>query len=158
MHVVSNQQDEEKHCITKLAKCTIDTGNLQGNIVSRDFAEKVLGFPSSSFGELTKEEEIGGTGIMGEQHIPLSVIHLTWYHNNSTRVFRDMRFLVSPAPHCDLIIGAWSIQKDRILGVPCLTLTKPSDTLILANLPRHKGMFTITHVFLPHMVDRPPRR
>lgn len=158
MHVVSNQQDEEKHCITKLAKCTIDTGNLQGNIVSRDFAEKVLGFPSSSFGEFTKEEEIGGTSITGEQHIPLGVIHLTWYHNNSTRVFRDMRFLVSPAPHCDLIIGAWSIQKDRILGVPCLTLTRPSDTLILPNPPRHKGMFTITHVFLPHMVDRPPRR
>jgi len=98
--------------------------------------EKVLGFPSSTFEKLTKEEESGGIGITGEPHIPLGAIHLTWYHKNSTRVFRDMRFLVSPATQCDLIIGARSIQKDRILDVPCL-VTRPSiRAIILPNRPR----------------------
>jgi hypothetical protein len=58
-------------------KCTIDTGNLQGNMVSRDFVEKVPDLPSSSFEKLTKEEESRGTGITGEPHIPLGAIQLT---------------------------------------------------------------------------------
>jgi len=120
VHVVSNRQDIDKHPITKIAKCTIDTGNMQGNIVSREFLENVLGFPLSSFQKMTKEEERGGTSITGDLHIPQGAIYLTWYHKNSTRVFRDMRFLISLTQHCDLIIGARSIQKDGILNVPCL--------------------------------------
>jgi len=102
---------------------------MQGNIVSRKFVEKVLDFPQSTFLKLTEEEERGGTGINGDSHVPLGAINLTWYHNNSTRVFYDMRFLISPAQHCDLIIGAQSIQRDNILNVPCLMVDK--DDIIL---------------------------
>jgi hypothetical protein len=104
---------------------------MQGNIVSREFVEKVLEFPASSFRKLTKEEERGGTGITGESHIPQGAIYLTWYHKNSTRVFRDMRFLISPTQHCDLIIGARSIQKENILNVPCLMSGNQADIIIV---------------------------
>jgi hypothetical protein len=124
VHVVSNRQDTDKHPITKIAKCTIDTGNMQGNIVSRQFLEQVLEFPASSFIKLTEEEESGATGITGDSHIPQGAAYLTWYHKKSTRVFRDMRFLISSNEHCDLIIGAQSIQKDKILDVPCLMAKK----------------------------------
>jgi hypothetical protein len=77
VYVVSNPQNAEKHSIAKISKCTIDTGNLQGNMVSRDFVEKVPDLPSSSFEKLTKEEESRGTGITGEPHIPLGAIQLT---------------------------------------------------------------------------------
>jgi len=130
---------------------------MQGNIVSREFVEKVLGFPSSSFRKLTKEEESGGTGITGESHIPQGAINLTWYHNNSTRVFRDMRFLISPAQNCDLIIGAWSIQKDKILDVPCLAVKRPSHSHndpIIVNEPSSKGMFAIMYLLPPHKIDQ----
>ncbi|KAF8855596.1 hypothetical protein BDZ45DRAFT_501641 [Acephala macrosclerotiorum] len=106
--------------VPNVAKCTIDTGNLQGNIVSREFVEDVLGYSVTDFHKLTKEEERGGTAITGDLHMPQGAIYLTWYHRNSTRVFRNMRFLVSPYGGCDLIIGARSIKQDKILNVPCL--------------------------------------
>jgi hypothetical protein len=99
---------------------------MQGNIVSRDFVETVLGFPASSFTKLTKEEEMGGTGINGDSHIPQGAISLTWYHKNSTRVFRDMRFLVSPTQYCDIIIGARSIQTEKILSGALLAVRRGS--------------------------------
>jgi hypothetical protein len=117
---MSNRQDKDRHQITKIAKCTIDTGNMQGNVVSRDFVENVLEFPFTSFEKLTGDEQKGGTSITGDLHTPLGAIHLTWYYSSSTRVFRNMRFLISPAPHCDMIIGAQSIQREKILSMPCL--------------------------------------
>jgi hypothetical protein len=100
--------------------CTIDTGNMQGNIVSRKFVEDVLQYSESNFCELTTDEKKGGTGITGHTLIPDGAIYLTWYHQKSTRVFRNMRFLISPNPRCDLIIGARSIIKDKLLDVPNL--------------------------------------
>lgn len=130
VNVVSNRQDADKRPIIKIAKCTLDTGNMQGNIISREFVENVLELPASSFENLSKEEERGGTGITGASHIPQGVVHLTWYHKSSTRVFRDMRFLISATSHCDLIIGARSIQKENILSVPCLMVdSRPGITL-----------------------------
>jgi hypothetical protein len=131
-YVVSNEQDAEKRPTVKIAKCTIDTGSLQGNIVSRKLVE-ILGFSSSSFQELTEEEERGASGITGDPHTPLGAVYLTWYHNNSTRVFRDMRFLVSPSDSCDMIIGAWSIQKDKILDVPCLPVGPEANQSDIVN-------------------------
>jgi hypothetical protein len=120
--------------------------------------EKVLGFSPSSFEKLTKEEEAGATGITGEPHVPQGAIHLTWYHKNSTRIFRDMRFLISPARHCDLIIGAWSIQKDKILDVPCLAVgnDRPSQRSdpIGYHGPAHQGMCVVMYVPLSHKVDQ----
>ncbi|PMD62419.1 uncharacterized protein K444DRAFT_627355 [Hyaloscypha bicolor E] len=123
VYVLSTRQDKDKHHIAMEAKCTIDTGNMQGNIVSRKFIG-VLEYPESAFCPLTKEEEAGATSVTGHQLIPQGAIHLTWYHKKSTRVFRDMRFLISPNENFDLIIGAWSIQKDRILDVPNLMVDK----------------------------------
>jgi hypothetical protein len=119
VYVVSNRQDKDMHTIAKIAKCTIDTGNMQGNIISRDFVETVLEFPSTTFLHLTDEEKKGGISITGDLHTPQGAIHLTWYHSSSTRIFRKMRFLISPNPNCDMIIGAQSIQKEKILSVPC---------------------------------------
>lgn len=110
IYVDSNRQDTNRHPITKIATCTIDTSNMH-NIVSHEFVENVLEFPTSSFQKLTKAEEIGGTGIQG-------AIYLSWHHKN--RVFRDMRFLISLTPHYDLIIGARSIQHENLLEEPCL--------------------------------------
>ncbi|KAF4624148.1 hypothetical protein G7Y89_g14027 [Cudoniella acicularis] len=120
VYVLSTERDDQRHLIPKEAKCTIDTGNLQGNIVSRTFLVDVLGYSEANFHKLTKEEEDGGTGITGHKLIPDGAIYLTWYHGNSTRVFRDMRFLISEHPMYDLIIGARSIQKNKILDVPNL--------------------------------------
>ncbi|PMD67562.1 uncharacterized protein K444DRAFT_18037 [Hyaloscypha bicolor E] len=120
VHVLSTQKDKSRHFIPKEAKCTIDTGNLQGNLVSKTFVIDVLGYPESCFQPLTKVEEAGGTGVTGHKLIPQGAISLTWYHNNSTRVFRDMRFLISEHPMYDLIIGSQSIHQNRILDVPNL--------------------------------------
>jgi hypothetical protein len=118
--VLSTERDEHRHLIPKEAKCIIDSGNLQGNIVSRALLVDVLGYSEADFHELTKEEQSGGTGITGHKLIPKGAIHLTWYHSNSTRVFRDMRFLISEHPDYDLIIGARSIRENNILDVPNL--------------------------------------
>jgi len=120
VYVLSTESDEYRHLVPKEAKCTIDTGNLQGNIVSRAFLVDALGYSEADFHKLTKEEEDGGTGITGHKLIPDGAIHLTWYHGNSTRVFRDMRFLISEHPMYDLIIGARSIKENNILDVPNL--------------------------------------
>jgi hypothetical protein len=152
VHVVSNRQDKDRHQITKIAKCTIDTGNMQGNIVSRDFVENVLEFPFTSLEKLTGEEQKGGTSITGDLHTPLGAIHLTWYYSSSTRVFRNMRFLISPAPHCDMIIGAQSIQREKILSVPCL-MGGPVGDQEGAWLVKH-GMLFITHSLFPPTVDQ----
>jgi len=104
----------------KEAKCTIDTGNQQGNIVSRDFVLNVLQFPESHFKPLTEKEKRGGTGYTGHTMVPENAIYLTWYHKKSTRVFRNMRFLISPNQHCDLIIGVHSIRQHNLLSVPNL--------------------------------------
>lgn len=125
VYVLSTRKDTEKHQVPKEAKCTIDTGNMQGNIVSRTFVENVLEFSPANFSELTAAEKEGGTSVTGHTLIPDGAIYLTWYHKKSTRVFRNMRFLVSSSQHCDLIIGARSIQKDKLLTVPNLMVELP---------------------------------
>lgn len=120
VYVLSTERDEHRHLIAEQAKCTIDTGNLQGNIVSRAFLVDILGYSEANFHKLTKEEEDGGIGITGHKLVPEGAVYLTWYHSNSTRVFRNMRFLISENPMCDLVIGAHSIRKNNILDVPNL--------------------------------------
>lgn len=88
--------------------------------MSKTFVTDILGYPESSFQPLTKAEEAGGTGVTGHKLVPQAAISLTWYHSKSTRVFRDMRFLISEHPMYDLIIGSPSIHQNRILDVPNL--------------------------------------
>jgi hypothetical protein len=120
VYVLSSRKDTDKHDVPKEAKCTIDTGNQQGNIVSREFVLNVLQFPESNFKPLTEKEKRGGTGYTGHTMVPEHAIYLTWYHKKSTRVFRNMRFLISPNEHCDLIIGVQSIREHNLLSVPNL--------------------------------------
>jgi len=109
--VLSVERDADRHQVPKEGQCTIDTSNMQGNIASRAFVVNVLGYLESGFDKLTKAEE---------GHEFIGAIHLTWYHKSSTRVFRDMRFLISEHPMYDLIIGARSTQEQNILDVPNL--------------------------------------
>ncbi|PMD41909.1 hypothetical protein L207DRAFT_333477 [Hyaloscypha variabilis F] len=132
VYVLSTERDEHRHLIPKEAKGTIDTGNLQGNLVSRAFLVDVLRYSEADFHELTNEEKDGGTGITGHRLIPEGAISLTWYHSNSTRVFRDMRFLISEHPTYDLIIGAHSIRQNNILDVPNLMADQDPAGIILS--------------------------
>jgi hypothetical protein len=80
--------------------------------------EDVLGYSTSAFLELLDDEQRGGVGITGHTLIPEGAIYLTWYQKGSTRVFRNMRFLISPIAVCDLIIGAHSIIENNLLEIP----------------------------------------
>ncbi|KUJ08851.1 uncharacterized protein LY89DRAFT_676744 [Mollisia scopiformis] len=148
VYVLSRQKDESRHFIPKEAKCTIDTGNLQGNLVSRAFVTDVLGYSESHFQPLTKAEEVGGTGVTGHKLIPQGAISLTWYHSNSTRVFRDMRFLISEHPMYDLIIGSQSIHQNRILDVPNL-----GDDPHLVSNPVLGGKLASIQLLIPALID-----
>ncbi|RAL60734.1 hypothetical protein DID88_009840 [Monilinia fructigena] len=75
--VLSSRRDTDKQPVPKRAKCTIDTGNMQGNIVSREFVEKVLEYPESNFVPLTAEEKEGGFGVTGHKLVPQGAIYLT---------------------------------------------------------------------------------
>jgi hypothetical protein len=124
--VLSKQRDSDGHAVAQEAKCTLDTACHQGNLVSKEFVQTVLGFTETEFCSLTDNEKRGGTSATGHQLIPEGAIHLTWYHHNSTRVFRDMRFLVIGSSHYDIVIGARSIMKYNILGVPNLMVRSSS--------------------------------
>lgn len=123
VYVLPRDPERDQHYKGQLAKCTIDTGNHKGNIVSREFLVKTLGYEESDFLPLTELEK-SQPGISATQHILslLGAIHLAWYFDTSTQVYRDMRFLISPHSHCDLIIGARSIERHNMLGVPVLPL------------------------------------
>jgi hypothetical protein len=104
--------------ITKEARCIFDTGNLQGNIVSKDFLLNTLKYTARDFKALTEKEKLGGIGANGGKIIPEGAVYLTWYHASSTKVFRNMRFLVSPCTNFDLVIGARSIKTNDLLIEP----------------------------------------
>lgn len=81
--------------------------------------------------------------MTGHRLVPEGAIYLTWYHKKSTRVFHNMRFLISEQPMYDLIIGARSIQEHGIQDVPNL-MAKANDLLTgrtAIQNPRVRGMF-----------------
>lgn len=118
--VLTPQKNTDEGQARKIGRCTIDTGNTQGNIVSRRFVEKVLEYPKSSICELTPRERAGGLGVTGHKLMPEGAVYLTWYHKNSTMVFHDMRFLISGNSKIDLIIGARSCLEHGIQEAPNL--------------------------------------
>ena len=93
---------------------------MQGNIVSEEFVIKTLKYRKSDFLPLNDRERNGGIGMDGGTIIPEGAILLTWYSASSPKVFRDMRFLVSPFSNFDLVIGARAIQKHGICSAPNL--------------------------------------
>ncbi|TGO44443.1 hypothetical protein BCON_0517g00010 [Botryotinia convoluta] len=72
--VLSTRKDSDKQPVPKHAKCTIDTGNMQGNIVSRDFVQNVLEYSEANFVPLTAEEREGGFGITGDK-----LVSIEWF-------------------------------------------------------------------------------
>jgi hypothetical protein len=108
-------------------------------MVSKEFAQK-LGFTSADFKPPSFRERKGGMSATGHAHIPEGVIHLTWYHNSSPRLFRDMRFLVSPSEHFDIVIGATSILKYKLLSPPNLGLDGGGVTTVIPS----SGSFTLS--------------
>lgn len=99
------------------ARCMFDTGCIQGNLVSREFALE-LGYKESDFGPLSPREQNGGTSATGHAHMPVGVLHLTWYHNTSPRLYQGMRFLISPSQDYQLVIGARSILLHKLVSYP----------------------------------------
>lgn len=98
--------------------CTIDTGNIQGNFVSQKFLVEQLGVPPADFRPLTERERRGIIGTAQQGFIPQGAVYLTWYHSRSSRVYHNMRFLILPNVHADLVLGAHSIHKYNLLTVP----------------------------------------
>jgi hypothetical protein len=133
----SPRKDTDRVQMKRIGKCTIDTGNTQGNIVSRTFVEDVLEYPKSAIRELTEEEKEGGSGVTGHRLVPEGAIFLTWYHKKSTRVFHNMRFLISKHPWYDLIIGARSIQEHGIQDVPNLMAASTDLVRIGRTVPQN---------------------
>jgi len=101
-------------------RCILDTGCLQGNIISLTFANQ-LGY--TEFQPLKPREKGGGTVMNGQVHNVLGAIHISWYHSTSPKVFRDMRFLVSESASVDLLIGTHSIVRHRLISPPNLEVT-----------------------------------
>ncbi|PQE14315.1 hypothetical protein CJF30_00006904 [Rutstroemia sp. NJR-2017a BBW] len=118
--VLGAHKDENNQPIPKTAVCTIATGNMQGDIVSRDFLENQLGFQKSSFLELKGTEKRGAVGITGDIMLPKGAINLTWYQKKGSGDFRDMRFLIAPLSGTDIVIGAHSAWKYKLLTAPGL--------------------------------------
>lgn len=125
--VLSTEKTGRNLYVPKQAQCILDTGNLHGNTISKSFLINVLKYSEQSFQELTYEESHGGIGATGDKLLPEGAIYLTWYHASSATVYRDMRFLISPHAHCDLVVGACSIQEYNILSPPNLATLSNVD-------------------------------
>ncbi|KAI9643502.1 hypothetical protein NHQ30_008121 [Ciborinia camelliae] len=111
---VLSAKKNDKQLIAILANCTVDTGNILGNLVSKQFVESLLELNTKP---LTRKERHIAQSIT-EGPVPEYAVYLTWYHKHSTRVFHNMRFLVTNETPYDLVLGARSIQKDGIMLIP----------------------------------------
>jgi hypothetical protein len=108
-------------------RCTFDTGCLQGNIISLDFARR-LGF--TTFEELKPRERNGGITALGNTVKPEGAIRISWYHSTSSQVFKGMRFLVLANTQVDLLIGVHSILKYNLIQPPNFELQEEKTGVI----------------------------
>ena len=97
------------------ARCVLDTGSLQGNIISERLARRI-GF--IEYLPLKDGEEHGGKVVTGHIHQVKGAVRASWYHHTSPKVFVNMRFLVSESDGFDMLIGAASIYKEKMLPAP----------------------------------------
>ena len=118
IHALSTRKDEKDYHVPKLARCTLDTGNHQGNLVSKKFLMKDLEYSDSELLPLNPSEKNGGLSASNHQLVPEAAVVLTWYHPGGTRLFRNMRFLVMSNTQYDFVIGARSIAKHYLLSPP----------------------------------------
>jgi hypothetical protein len=130
---------------------------MQGNFVSRDFVLKTLGYSETNFRELTEKEK------RGHEMTPVGAIQLTWYHRNSTKVYRNMRFLVSADTPFDLIIGAPSVDEHDLLANKIFNSlqarkanSRLSRTASRSSVPFRIDMSHQTRRFLPEPTSEEP--
>ncbi|KAL1600682.1 hypothetical protein SLS60_007070 [Paraconiothyrium brasiliense] len=105
------------------ARCVLDTGCSQGNIISTKFARR-LGFTENDYQPLDHREDNGGMVATGEIHKVLGFVRVSWFSETSPKVFNTMRFLVSETAHVDLVVGTRSIIKEKIINPPNLMADK----------------------------------
>jgi hypothetical protein len=115
--VLSKEKDVYGRYIDKSVKCMIDTGNLQGNLVSKGLLTQHLRYRESDFLKLKKYER-EGVSPSGHLVVPEAAIKLDWYHPSSSVVYRGMRFLVVPSENCELVLCARTIDEHKILTPP----------------------------------------
>jgi len=118
--VLSKERNRLKNSIPKEAKCIIDTGNSQGNTVSKDFCLQTLKFTEADFKPLTISEKNEGFAMNGCSVTAVAAVELSWFHASGVKVFRDMRFLVLEETICDMTIGAETIAKYKLVNEPNL--------------------------------------
>lgn len=116
--VLSKEQNRLKNFIPKEAICIIDTGNSQGNTVSKDFCLQTLKFTEADFKPLTTSEQKDGFAMNSGSVTAVAAVELSWYRETGVKVFRDMRFLVLEETICDMTIGAKTIAKHKLLNEP----------------------------------------
>ncbi|KAH6674670.1 hypothetical protein B0J14DRAFT_19649 [Halenospora varia] len=115
-------------------RCLLDTGCLKGNLISKDFAER-LGFTSSDYMPLTQREKTGGVFGNGQTFVPVGALLLTWQNNYSIGIFRKMRFFVLDAldPQHELIIGARTIVDYNLLSALCMPIASNRGVTVISD-------------------------
>lgn len=113
VHVSPKVNSRDHHT----TRCLLDTGCLQGNIVSEHLVES-LGFTPSDYEPLSSMEKQGGQTMTGEACPVDGAILLSWHHNSSPVHYRQMRFLVSSRAQVDMIVGTRSIIKHNLMAPP----------------------------------------
>ena len=107
-----------------------------GNIVSLKFALK-LGYKKGEFKPLRTRERAGESSSGHPIH-PNGAILLSWYHSTSPQ-FSNMRFLVVEDYHFDLLIGAESMYRHKLLSPIIFTLQSKNGVSVVA---KTSGMFS----------------
>ena len=115
----------------------LDTGCLQGNIVSQEVVNS-LGFTKADYEPLSWKERQGGQSVTGELLTVDAAILLSWHHNTSPHRYRQMRFLISSCTKVDMIIGTRSIIKHNLMAPPVFTISANTGKRALNTLPSGK--------------------
>jgi hypothetical protein len=119
-------------------RCLLDTGCLQGNIVSQEIVDS-LGFTKADYEPLSWKEKQGGQSVTGELLTVDAAILLSWHHNTSPHRYRQMRFLISPCTKVDMIIGTRSIIKHNLMAPPVFMVSANAGKRALNTLQSGKS-------------------
>ncbi|KAG9244115.1 hypothetical protein BJ878DRAFT_542609 [Calycina marina] len=74
VQALSANKDENGRFEPKDARCTLDTGNLQDNFVSRYFLANTLVYPDNLLLPLTQSEQNGGFSATGHKLVPTAAV------------------------------------------------------------------------------------
>lgn len=135
--VLSKKEDEEGKSTHEVAKCVLDTGNLQGNLVSKSLLIQHFGYDESDIEPLENSDMIG-LSVSGHLVEPVGAVKLSWYHQSSPRVYRDMEFLVTEDSIYELVLCAQDIENHKLLSPPNFSSSNRNN-MVGFNLPTSKN-------------------